>query len=61
VDRHTSHQFFPLTELELMLNKPKQISKVFGAANWLQISLTDVSDGQIPCQRLFSERPNLDP
>jgi beta-N-acetylhexosaminidase len=53
---------FPLTELELMLNGESQtdIESILEQANWLVISLTDVSKGQIPLlQRFFSERPNL--
>lgn len=53
---------FPLTELELMLNGETQtdIESILEQANWLVISLTDVSKGQIPLlQRFFSERPNL--
>jgi beta-N-acetylhexosaminidase len=53
---------FPLTELELMLNGETQteIESILEQANWLVISLTDVSNGQISLlQRFFSERPNL--
>ncbi len=53
---------FPLTELELMLNEESQsdIESILERANWLVISLTDVSNGQIALlQRFFSERPNL--
>jgi beta-N-acetylhexosaminidase len=53
---------FPFTELELMLNGESQtdIEAILGQANWLVISLTDVSNGQIALlQRFFSERPNL--
>jgi beta-N-acetylhexosaminidase len=53
---------FALTELELMLNGETQtdIESILEQANWLVISLTDVSKGQIPLlQRFFSERPNL--
>jgi len=53
---------FPLDELELMLNDESQtdIQALLERANWLVISLTGVSDGQIDLiQRFFSERPNL--
>jgi len=53
---------FPLTELEAMLNgeSTTDIEGILDRANWLVISLTDVSDGQIALlQRFFSERPNL--
>jgi beta-N-acetylhexosaminidase len=53
---------FPLKELELMLNGESQtdIEAILDRANWVVISLTDVSDGQIALlQRFFSERPNL--
>jgi beta-N-acetylhexosaminidase len=53
---------FPLTELELMLNGETEtdIESILEQANWLVISLTDVSNGQISLlQRFFSERPNL--
>src|SRR5215216_2387996 len=53
---------FPLKELELMLNDESQtdIEAILERANWVVISLTDVSDGQIALlQRFFSERPNL--
>jgi len=53
---------FSLDELELMLNDESQtdIQALLERANWLVISLTGVSDGQIDLiQRFFSERPNL--
>ena len=53
---------FPLKELELMLNGESQtdIEGILDRANWVVISLTDVSNGQIALlQRFFSERPNL--
>lgn len=53
---------FPLTELELMLNDETQtdIEGILDRANWIVISLTDVSKNQITLlQRFFSERPNL--
>jgi len=53
---------FPLTELELMLNGESEtdIESVLDRANWLVISLTDVSKGQVSLlRRFFSERPNL--
>jgi len=53
---------FPLTELELMLNGESKtdIESYLGSADWLVISLADVSDGQISLlRRFFSERPNL--
>ncbi|HUF00196.1 MAG TPA: glycoside hydrolase family 3 N-terminal domain-containing protein [Anaerolineales bacterium] len=53
---------FSLAELELMLNDESQtdIAGILERANWLVISLTDVSEGQISLlQRFFSERPNL--
>ena len=53
---------FPLTELELMLNgeTTTDIESFLSSADWLVISLTDVSDGQIALlRRFFSERPNL--
>ena len=53
---------FPLTELELMLNgeSEENIEPALERANWVVISLTDVSRGQIPVlRRFFSERPNL--
>lgn len=53
---------FPFSELELMLNGESQtdIEGILERANWLVISLTDVSNGQIALlRRFFSERPNL--
>ena len=53
---------FPLTELELMLNGESKtdIEGILDRSNWIVISLTDVSNGQIALlQRFFSERPNL--
>ena len=53
---------FPLTELELMLNgeSTTDIESYLGSADWLVISLADVSDGQIVLlRRFFSERPTL--
>jgi beta-N-acetylhexosaminidase len=53
---------FPLTELELMLNGETKtdIEGILDRSNWIVISLTDVSNGQITLlQRFFSERPNL--
>ncbi len=53
---------FPLTELEAMLNgeSTTDIEAILERADWLVISLTDVSQGQIALlQRFFSERPNL--
>jgi beta-N-acetylhexosaminidase len=53
---------FPFTELESMLKGESQtdIEAILDRANWIVISLTDVSDGQIALlQRFFSERPNL--
>ena len=53
---------FPFTELELMLNgeTTTDIESFLSSADWLVISLTDVSDGQITLlRRFFSERPNL--
>jgi beta-N-acetylhexosaminidase len=53
---------FPLTELELMLNgeSTTDIESFLGSADWLVVSLTDVSDGQITLlRRFFSERPAL--
>jgi beta-N-acetylhexosaminidase len=53
---------FPFTELELMLNgeSTTDIESFLGNANWIVISLADVSNGQIPLlRRFFSERPNL--
>src|SRR5687767_8017505 len=53
---------FPFTELELMLNgeTTTDIESFLSSADWLVISLTDVSDGQIALlRRFFSERPTL--
>jgi beta-N-acetylhexosaminidase len=53
---------FPLTEIELMLNGESQtdIESSLGNADWIVISLGDVSSGQISLfRRFFSERPNL--
>ena len=53
---------FPLAELELMLNgeSEENIEPALERANWVVISLTDVSRGQIQLlRRFFSERPNL--
>ncbi len=53
---------FPLSELELMLNgeSKENIEPSLERANWVVISLTDVSHGQIDLlRRFFSERPNL--
>lgn len=53
---------FPLTELELMLDgeSEENIEPSLERANWIVISLTDVSRGQIQLmRRFFSERPNL--
>jgi beta-N-acetylhexosaminidase len=53
---------FPLKEVELMLNGESKtdIEAILDRANWVVISLTDVSNGQITLlQRFFSERPNL--
>lgn len=53
---------FPLTEVELMLNDETEtdIEGILERAHWIVISLTNVSDEQIPLlRRLFSERPNL--
>lgn len=53
---------FPFSELELMLNGETQtdIEGVLERANWIVISLTDVSNGQVTLlRRFFSERPNL--
>ena len=53
---------FPFTELELMLNgeTTTDIESFLSSADWLVISLTDVSDGQVALlRRFFSERPNL--
>jgi beta-N-acetylhexosaminidase len=53
---------FPLTELEAMLNgeSATDIEGILERADWLVISLTGVSNGQLSLlQRFFSERPNL--
>jgi beta-N-acetylhexosaminidase len=53
---------FPLSEVELMLNgeSKENIEPSLERANWIVISLADVSKGQITLlQRFFSERPNL--
>ncbi|HSL30027.1 MAG TPA: glycoside hydrolase family 3 N-terminal domain-containing protein [Anaerolineales bacterium] len=53
---------FPFSELELMLNDETEtdIEGVLERANWIVISLSDVSNGQITLlRRFFSERPNL--
>jgi len=53
---------FPLSELELMLNgeSKENIEPSLERANWIVISLTNVSHGQIDLlRRFFSERPNL--
>lgn len=53
---------FPLTELGPMLNGESEtnIEASLENANWIVISLTSVSDGQLTLLRLFfSERPNL--
>lgn len=53
---------FPFTELEAMLNGESKtdIEGILERADWLVISLTDVSNGQIALlRRFFSERPNL--
>jgi beta-N-acetylhexosaminidase len=53
---------FPLSELELMLDGETEtdIEGVLERANWIVISLTDVSNGQLALlRRFFSERPNL--
>lgn len=53
---------FSLEELELMLNGESQtdIETVLAGANWIVISLTDVSNGQVDLlQRFFSERASL--
>jgi beta-N-acetylhexosaminidase len=53
---------FAFTDLESMLNGESQtdIEAILDRANWIVISLTDVSKGQIALlQRFFSERPNL--
>jgi beta-N-acetylhexosaminidase len=51
-----------LTELELMLNgeSKENIEPALENANWVVISLADVSRGQVQLlRRFFSERPNL--
>jgi beta-N-acetylhexosaminidase len=53
---------FPLTELQLMLDRTTEtnIEAALSNASWIVISLTDVSNGQINLlRRFFSERPNL--
>jgi beta-N-acetylhexosaminidase len=53
---------FPFTEVETMLNGESQtdIEAILDRANWIVISLTDNSKGQVALlQRFFSERPNL--
>jgi beta-N-acetylhexosaminidase len=53
---------YSFDELELMLNEESQtdIEAVLERANWIVISLTDVSDGQVDLlQRFLSERANL--
>jgi beta-N-acetylhexosaminidase len=53
---------FPLSELELMLNGESQtdIEGILDRSNWIVISLTDVSKGQVDLlRRFFSERPKL--
>ena len=53
---------FPLKEIELMLSGESQtdIEAILDRSNWIVISLTDVSNGQIALlRRFFSERPNL--
>jgi beta-N-acetylhexosaminidase len=53
---------FSLEELELMLNGESQtdIESILAGANWIVISLTDVSNGQVDLlQRFFSERAGL--
>jgi beta-N-acetylhexosaminidase len=53
---------YPLTELELMLNgeSEENIEPSLERANWVVISLTDVSRGQVQLlRRFFAERPNL--
>jgi beta-N-acetylhexosaminidase len=53
---------FPMSELELMLNGESEtdIEGTLERADWLVISLTDVSKGQVTLlRRFFSERPNL--
>ena len=53
---------FPFTEVESMLNGESEtdIEAILDRANWIVISLTDNSKGQVTLlQRFFSERPNL--
>jgi beta-N-acetylhexosaminidase len=53
---------YPLDELELMLNDESQsdIEAVLESADWIVISLTGVSTGQVDLlQRFFSERAGL--
>src|SRR5215207_5279141 len=53
---------FPFKELELMLNDETttDIESFLSSADWLVISLTNVSDGQVSLlRRFFSERPTL--
>jgi len=53
---------YSLDELELMLNDESQsdIESVLGSADWIVISLTGVSNGQIDLlRRFFSERASL--
>ena len=53
---------FSLEELKLMLNGESQteIESILAGANWIVISLTGVSDGQVDLlKRFFSERPSL--
>lgn len=53
---------FPFSELELMLNgeSKENIEPSLERANWIVLSLTDVSHEQLTLiRRFFSERPNL--
>ena len=53
---------FPIKELESMLNGESQtdIEAILDRSNWIVISLSDVSNGQIALlRRFFTERPNL--
>ena len=53
---------YPLSELELMLDgeSKENIEPSLERANWIVISLADVSKGQVALlRRFFSERPNL--
>ena len=53
---------YPFTELELMLNgeSEENIEPALQNANWIVISLTGVSNGQVELlRRFFAERPNL--